>query len=275
MRIVDCYARYDGHGQTMVMIVMSHKMKFLSDDVIIPSDFNMGEGQEVRGEIFRSLTFHSGVPAAWILSRFSDYNCPGLKNKPKVFIFQTARALDHNPAYFEGTVPEDWREIANPNFSEESPGCTRHYAVLKSCIEGGDDDEDITEVEAENVPENAPEDAPEDAPDVRKSKQVHFDVPLQEKEKDEEKEQNDAQKASENDEAKQQGSSDESSDEEESDGEECTLTEDQILDGIDQRLEIAEPKLLTVSRQWNNGVRQQTVEVNIQGKNPDLLPRPT
>ncbi|CAG0902841.1 unnamed protein product [Cyprideis torosa] len=85
IRIVECYSKYKEHGQTMVMIIMSHGMKFLSDDVIFPSDFRMSKPSEL---------FHRGIPLTWIVSRFSDENCPSLENKPKVFIAQTCRIVN-------------------------------------------------------------------------------------------------------------------------------------------------------------------------------------
>ncbi|CAG0905489.1 unnamed protein product [Cyprideis torosa] len=125
-RIVECYSKYEEHGQTMVMIIMSHGMKFLFDDVIFASDFRYSRSSEL---------FHRGVSLAWIVSRFSDQNCPSLKNKPKVFIVQACRKHDYNP----GKLSENWNMILKENLlsgsGKESYLVPAHCAILKSCVE--------------------------------------------------------------------------------------------------------------------------------------------
>ncbi|CAG0894757.1 unnamed protein product [Cyprideis torosa] len=123
MRIVECYSKYEHHGQTMVMIIMSHGLKFLSDDVILPSDFRMSRPSEL---------FHRGIPLAWIVSRFSDKNCPSLRDKPKVFIVQACRAHNYNP----GKIPGNWNTILKEKLFKKGWPLPVHCAIFKSCVEG-------------------------------------------------------------------------------------------------------------------------------------------
>ncbi|CAG0897560.1 unnamed protein product [Cyprideis torosa] len=123
MKIIETYAKYQDHGQTMMLIVLTHGLKFLTDDILFPSDFQ----PDRQGEVYRK-----GIPTSWILQQFSDKNCPSLAGKPKVFIFQDCRPPTYNRKIFKGKVPNLWKRLSDPSLVGKDSHNPRHCAILRS-----------------------------------------------------------------------------------------------------------------------------------------------